>query len=150
MCDKALEGSWYGNDTVWRMVLDLNRIAMYGKIDGSMSSTPVRYVYSLTDGIIAGQHNGPLAPEPINMGAVTFACSSLFADMAHAALMHFDWRKIALLRCGLSPITNIRSFAIPRKSLKYAQTAKRTHLLKRRDCMEKISFRRMAGRNISR
>ncbi len=98
---KSLEGSWYGNDTVWRMSLDLNRIAMYGKIDGSMSSTPVRCVYSLTDGIIAGQHNGPLAPEPINLGAVTFACSSLFADMAHAALMHFDWRKISLLRYGL-------------------------------------------------
>jgi hypothetical protein len=97
---KSLEGSWYGNDTVWRMVLDLNRIAMYGKIDGSMSSTPVRRVYSLTDGIIAGQHNGPLAPEPINLGAVTFASSSLFADMAHAALMRFDWRKIALLRNG--------------------------------------------------
>lgn len=97
----TIDGSWYGNDTVWRMVLDLNRIAMYGKIDGSMSSTPVRCVYSLTDGIIAGQHNGPLAPEPINLGAVTFASSSLFADMAHAALMHFDWRKIALLRYGL-------------------------------------------------
>lgn len=98
--DTSLEGSWYGNDTVWRMVLDLNRIAMYGKIDGSMSSTPVRYIYSLTDGIIAGQHNGPLAPEPINLGAVTFACSSLFADMAHAAIMHLDWHKIALLRYG--------------------------------------------------
>ena len=98
--NKSLEGSWYGNDTVWRMVLDLNRIAMYGKIDGSMSSTPVRCIYSLTDGIIAGQHNGPLAPEPIHLGAVTFSCSSLFADMAHAALMHFDWHKIALLRYG--------------------------------------------------
>jgi uncharacterized protein (DUF362 family) len=97
----TIDGSWYGNDTVWRMVLDLNRIAMYGKIDGSMSSTPVRRVYSVTDGIIAGQHNGPLAPEPISLGAVTFACSSLFADMAHAALMHFDWRKVAFIRYGL-------------------------------------------------
>jgi uncharacterized protein (DUF362 family) len=98
---KSLEGSWYGNDTIWRMVLDLNRIALYGKIDGSMSSTPVRRIHSLTDGIIAGQHNGPLAPEPLYMGAVTFASSSLFADMAHAALMHFDWHKIPLLRYGL-------------------------------------------------
>ncbi len=97
---KSLEGSWYGNDTVWRMVLDLNRIALYGKIDGTMSPSPVRRIYSLTDGIVAGQHNGPLAPEPINLGAVTFANSSLFADMAHAALMHFDWQKIPLLRQG--------------------------------------------------
>ncbi|MGD0571649.1 MAG: DUF362 domain-containing protein [Sedimentisphaerales bacterium] len=124
--NKALDGSWYGNDTVWRMVLDLNRIAMYGKIDGSMSSTPVRRVYSLTDGIVAGQHNGPLAPEPINMGAVTFACSSLFADMAHAALMHFDWRKIALLRCGLESDYKYPLVRHPAEELKVCTNGK-TH-----------------------
>lgn len=94
----SIDGSWYGNDTVWRMVLDLNRIMLYGKIDGSMSPSPQRRIYSLTDGILAGHHNGPMAPEPMDLGAVTFACSSLFADIAHAALMHFDWHKIALLR----------------------------------------------------
>jgi uncharacterized protein (DUF362 family) len=31
-------GNWYGNDTVWRMALDLNRILMYANIDGSMRS----------------------------------------------------------------------------------------------------------------
>jgi len=130
---KSLEGSWFGNDTVWRMVLDLNRIALYGKIDGSMSPTPIRRVYSLTDGIVAGQRNGPLSPEPINLGAVTFASSSIFADMAHAALMHFDWQKIPLLQHGLkSDITYplVHNAAqklkvyVDGKSYSFAETAK--------------------------
>jgi hypothetical protein len=97
-----LEGSWYGNDTVWRMVVDLNRLLLYGRQDGSLSQTPVRQVLSLTDGIVGGQKEGPLAPEPINSGVVTFARSSLFADMANAALMRFDWQKIPLLKNGFN------------------------------------------------
>lgn len=95
--DAQLEGSWYGNDTVWRMVLDLNRIALYGDKYGSLSDTPLRNIYSITDGIIAGEGNGPLAPEPVKLGAVTFASSSAFAEVAHAALMKFDWEKIPLI-----------------------------------------------------
>ncbi|MBU1262176.1 DUF362 domain-containing protein [bacterium] len=96
--DDELEGSWYGNDTSWRMVLDLNRIVIYGRSDGSLSLTPLRKIYSLTDGIIAGEGMGPLSPEPIKLGVVTFASSSPFADLVHTALMHFDWRKISLVR----------------------------------------------------
>lgn len=96
--DNELEGGWCGNDTVWRMVLDLNRLVRYGNIDGSLSGTPVRKIYSLTDGIIAGEGLGPLAPEPLNLGCVTFAHNSAFAEICHAALMHFDWTKIPLLQ----------------------------------------------------
>lgn len=94
-----LEGKWHGNDTTWRMVLDLNRLLIYGRLDGSLAATPQRRLFSLTDAIVAGQRNGPLAPEEIRLGAVTFAENSAFADLAHAALMRFDWRKIALV-CG--------------------------------------------------
>ncbi|MFQ5786627.1 MAG: DUF362 domain-containing protein, partial [Thermodesulfobacteriota bacterium] len=93
-----LTGGWYGNDTVWRMVLDLNRILVYGRSDASLSLSPLRRIYSLTDGIIAGERMGPLTPEPVNLGAVTFASSSAFADLLHTALMHFDWRKIPLVK----------------------------------------------------
>jgi len=27
--DYIREGSWYGNDTLWRSILDLNRIVLY-------------------------------------------------------------------------------------------------------------------------
>lgn len=93
-----IEGSWHGNDTVWRMTLDLNRLLLYGRPDGTLSETPVRRLYSLTDGIVAGEGEGPLAPCPIPLGLVTFAASSPFADLVGASLMRFDWRKIPTLR----------------------------------------------------
>jgi uncharacterized protein (DUF362 family) len=93
-----IEGSWYGNDTVWRMTLDINRLLLYGRSDGTLSETPLRKVYSITDALVAGEGDGPLAPEPVNMGAVTFASSSVFSDLAHTALMRFDFEKIPCIR----------------------------------------------------
>jgi uncharacterized protein (DUF362 family) len=111
--DEQIDGSWYGNDTVWRMVLDLNRIALYGNKDGSLSDTPLRNIVSITDGIIAGERNGPLAPEPVKMGVVTCAFSSAFADLVHAALMKFDAGKIPLINNAFGtfkyPLTNFKA-----------------------------------------
>ena len=99
-----LEGTWHGNDTTWRMVLDLNRLLIYGREDGTLATEPQRRVFSLTDAIVAGQGNGPLAPEEISFGAVTFAENSVFADLVHSALMRFDWRRIALIREAFTPM----------------------------------------------
>ena len=95
---KELEGSWKGNDTAWRMVLDLNRIALYGGADGTMAETPRRRLYSLTDAIVCGQGEGPLESEPLDVGVVTFASSSACADSVHAALLGLDSQKMALTR----------------------------------------------------
>jgi hypothetical protein len=35
-------GAWYGNDTAWRMALDIARILRYARSDGSLSPTPLR------------------------------------------------------------------------------------------------------------
>src|SRR5262249_28090323 len=40
----GIEGSWSGNDTIWRTCLDLNRILLYGKPDGSLAGQPQRQV----------------------------------------------------------------------------------------------------------
>lgn len=108
--DNELEGSWYGNDTIWRMVLDLNRIIIYGTNDGKMAETRQRTMYSLTDAIIIGEGFGPLAPEPKYLGFVSFATSSAFADLIHSSLMHFDWQKIPLILHSFDqyrfPLTN--------------------------------------------
>jgi uncharacterized protein (DUF362 family) len=96
--DGEIEGGWHGNDTVWRMTLDLNRLLLYGRADGTISDTPMRKIYSITDGIIAGEGEGPLAPFPVPLGIVTFASSSVFADLTHSILMGFDPNKISLVR----------------------------------------------------
>lgn len=93
-----IEGGWYGNDTVWRMTLDLNRLLLYGRTDGTLADTRQRKVYSLTDAVLAGEGEGPLAPHPVPMNALTFAESSAFADLVHASLMRLDYRRIPTIR----------------------------------------------------
>jgi len=110
--EDEIEGGWHGNDTVWRMVLDLNRLALYGKSDGTISPDKQRKVYSLTDAVVAGEGFGPLAPDPVKLGAVTFATSSVFADLVHTALMGFDWKKIPLVK------NSFNSYCFPLTSLK--------------------------------
>jgi len=92
-----MAAGWYGNDTTWRMVLDLNKIAMYGNAEGKMCSTPQRTIYSLCDGIIGGQGNGPLDPDPLPLGLVSFSNHPYMTDICMAVLMGFDIQKIPLL-----------------------------------------------------
>lgn len=96
--EEEIEGGWYGNDTIWRMVLDLNRILAYGRVDGTLADTRQRRIYTITDAIIAGQGEGPLSPEPLALGLVTFATSSTFADLVHAGLLGMDYQRIPLVR----------------------------------------------------
>ena len=93
-----LEGSWHGNDTVWRTVLDLNRILVYGGADGTMASSPRRSVHTITDAIVCGQGEGPLAPSPAPLGAITFSSSPVAADRVHCALLRLDPERIPMVR----------------------------------------------------
>ena len=72
----GVEGAWYGNDTVWRMSLDLQRLLRYGRADGTLDETPQRPIVSVTDAIVAGQGEGPLSPTPCALGLVTVACAA--------------------------------------------------------------------------
>ena len=92
-----LGAGWFGNDTTWRMVLDLNIIAEYGTPDGKIAKEPQRTLYSLCDGIIGGQGDGPLKPQPHPLGLVSFTNQSGMNDIAMATLMGFDPKRIPLL-----------------------------------------------------
>ena len=92
-----LGAAWHGNDTTWRMVLDLNKIAVYGKADGSISKQVQRQVFSLCDGIIGGQGDGPLRPEPLPLGVISLTNHSGMNDLAMSTLMQFEVSKITML-----------------------------------------------------
>lgn len=92
-----LAAAWHGNDTTWRMVMDLNKIAIYGKADGTIAPTPQRQLFSLCDGIIGGQGDGPLRPVPLPLGIISFTNHSGLNDICMATLMGFDYKKIPLL-----------------------------------------------------
>lgn len=95
-----MAAGWYGNDTTWRMVLDINLIARYGKRDGTLSVQPQRKIYSFCDGIVGGQGNGPLDPVPLPLGVICFSDNSYFTDRFLALLMGFDANKLPLLNAA--------------------------------------------------
>lgn len=97
---------WYGNDTTWRMVLDLNKIVEFGRIDGTLTNQPQRQLFSLCDGIIGGQGDGPLEPEPLPLGVISFTNHSAANDVAMATLMGFDINKIPLLKATIKHTLN--------------------------------------------
>jgi len=96
--EHQIAGGWHGNDTTWRMVLDLNMIAEFGRADGSLAPERQRQIFSLCDGIIAGQGDGPLQPEPLPLGIISFSNDSALNDRAMAVLMGFDPKKLPLLK----------------------------------------------------
>jgi hypothetical protein len=110
--DKAdVSGGWYGNDTTWRMAIDLNKILLYGSPDGEISNNVQRRIFSITDAIIAGDHDGPLSPLPVYFGMVTFGSSSVIVDYVHALLMGFEPFKISLLRGAFNSTPRLTKFA---------------------------------------
>jgi uncharacterized protein (DUF362 family) len=108
--DKVIRsGNWHGNDTTWRMVLDLNRCLLYGNPDGTLRrDNPKRY-YTLIDGIVGMDGMGPMQGEPARSGVVIGGTDPVAVDMVAARVMGFDWRKIPLIReafsIGALPVT---------------------------------------------
>lgn len=100
--DTIRSGNWYGNDTTWRMVLDLNRILLYADKNGRLHDQPVRRFFSVVDGIVAGEGNGPLDPTPRPTGWILAGMNPVAVDLAAARLMGFDRRRLPLLMHALA------------------------------------------------
>jgi uncharacterized protein (DUF362 family) len=94
-------GNWWGNDTVWRMCLDLNKIILYGNLDGTLrsgTSENRKRHYALVDGIVAGEGSGPMNPDPVPAGIVVFGLHPASVDAACAYLMGYDPERIPIVR----------------------------------------------------
>lgn len=96
------DGDWYGNDTVWRMVLDLNTLLFYADREGRLQDTLQRKYLALIDGIIGGMEEGPLKPRPRPTGLVIAGFNPVAVDVACTRLMGFDYRRIPQLQRALA------------------------------------------------
>lgn len=94
----GIEGSWSGNDTIWRTGLDLNRILIYGEADGSMAPSARRRVVHLADAIVAGQGDGPLSPQPLPLGLLFAGNNAACVDWFGAQLLGYDPRLLPIVR----------------------------------------------------
>lgn len=82
-------GNWWGNDTCWRMSLDLNQLLLYANPDGTLRSTPKRYL-SIVDGVIAMEGNGPVAGRARLAGMLLAGSNPAAVDSVAATIMGFD------------------------------------------------------------
>ena len=94
-------GNWHGNDTCWRMVLDLNKCLFDFDGGGQPRSKPIRYL-AVVDGIVGGEGNGPMAPDRKPCGTIIAGTHPAAVDMTAAMVMGFDWEKLRLLKNSFS------------------------------------------------
>ena len=92
-----IHGGWYGNDTLWRTLVDLNRVLFYGRPGGTISPERRSYL-SLVDGIIAGEGNGPVKPRTKPAGVLAAGCDPIALDAVLAWIMGFDPQRIRLIQ----------------------------------------------------
>ena len=81
-------GAWSGNDTIWRMVVDLYEVIQRG---------PSRF-FSVVDGILGGEGNGPFCPKPNESKVLIAGTDLLETDVIATRLMGFEPERIAYLK----------------------------------------------------
>lgn len=97
-------GNWHGNDTVWRMALDLNRILFYANADGSMRRVgAAKRYFSVVDAIVAMEGNGPATGTPKPIGCILGGVNPVAVDAICARLMGFDYRKLPIIARAFEP-----------------------------------------------
>jgi uncharacterized protein (DUF362 family) len=94
----GVEGSWSGNDTIWRTCLDLNRILLYGRADGSLDDNTQRRVVHVVDAVMGGVGDGPLSPIPLPFLVILAGNNAAAVDWAGALLLDYDPLKVPLTR----------------------------------------------------
>lgn len=90
-------GCWDGNDTIWRVALDLNRIALFADGAGVLESAPRRKIFCVIDGIVGGEKNGPLNCLEKPAGVLCGGSNPYAVDLAATRLMGFDHSRIPLM-----------------------------------------------------
>jgi len=97
--DKSIldAGNWHGNDSAWRMAADLLKIFIYADKEGRLHDAPVRRMFSIVDGVIGGEGDGPLTPDSKRCGVIVAGFNPCAVDLVCTRLMGFDYKKIKML-----------------------------------------------------
>jgi hypothetical protein len=76
------------------MVVDLAKIIHYADNNGALRKVPQRRLFSVVDGIVGGEDNGPLSPDPKPSGVLIGGDNFLAVDLTCARIMGFDYKKL--------------------------------------------------------
>jgi len=103
---KVIDGSSQGNDTLWRTILDLNRILFFVDKDGVLRDNPVRRYLAIVDGIVAGEGEGPLGATPVFAGTLVGGFDPALVDVTAAEEMGLDPMKMAMIREAIGLVSD--------------------------------------------
>lgn len=95
--DRIYEGNWHKNDTLWRMIIDLNKIVLFADSKGKMRPTQQRRYFCLVDGIVAGEKNGPMMPTNKPLGVLIGGLNPVAVDYVCNEVMGFRMETIPSL-----------------------------------------------------
>ena len=90
-------GAWKGNDTTWRMAIDIARIFQYVDKSGKLRISPIRKHLTFVDGIIAGEGQGPLSPRNRHHGFLLFADDVVAGDFISLKFMGFKPENVPIV-----------------------------------------------------
>jgi uncharacterized protein (DUF362 family) len=100
-------GDWHGNDTLWRTIVDLNKILHYADSQGVMHLNPQRRFFSLVDGIVGQEAEGPMSGLPKNCSLIAAGFEPLTVDAILADRMGFDCTRLRIMK-GANALTQYR------------------------------------------
>ena len=100
----SLEGSWSGNNTICRTIIDLNKILLYCDSKGNLQEDIQRRILNIADMIISGEKEGPVAPSPKNVGYLVAGENSLTFDIAVATMMGADVARIPTIQMAINTV----------------------------------------------
>ena len=95
--DTYSEGAWWGNDTAWRTVLDLNRAVIWAR-DGGTWVDERRPWLNVVDAVVCGEGDGPLAPSAAAAGCVLAGTDAAMVDLACARMSGFDVARLPVVQ----------------------------------------------------
>lgn len=98
--DKFREGSWYGNDTIWRTIIDINKLILYADKKGNLTTEKQRTIFNFADMIVSGEKEGPLLPTNKKVGMMVASFNQLNMDKTICAIMGFESDKIKYIVNG--------------------------------------------------
>ena len=96
-------GGWHGNDTLWRMALDINRALVFADTEGRIHATPQRRRFCVVDGIVMGEGTGPIYATPRPLGVIVAGSDPVALDVVATELVGFDHERVPMLRHALAP-----------------------------------------------
>ena len=101
-------GNWYGNDIMWRTIVDLGHITKYTDKNGVITKDRQRRSFVIVDGIVGGEADGPTNPTPKPCGVLVAGFDELYVDIATSRVMGFDPMKIPKFKNINAGIKNIK------------------------------------------